>query len=84
MNAMLRILGLSTILVCTVLSSAGADTSGNCQTLCFGSGITQVVWPSTEEECCSRSVNPCPPGSSPSSGYAWAPDNGFWGFCPPI
>lgn len=53
------------------------SSDGTCRVGCWGgpgSGtITYVYFDSTYQECCSRTIDPCPPGTSPA-GYSF---NGF-------
>lgn len=52
-------------------SSEGAGSLGTCKVACVGSGIFQnVTFQATQSDCCSGTVNNCPPGTSPR-GTSW-------------
>jgi len=87
MKTLLRTSGLVAALALASFAAArGAfPTNGTCRTTCYNpttQTIIQVNWPSTESQCCSQTVNPCPAGSSPTL-YAFFPNSGFAKLCGP-
>jgi hypothetical protein len=86
MKTLLRISGLVVLLSLTALTtvhSAPVSAFGTCRTFCTGSGsFTTVNWQTTESQCCSGTVNPCPAGMTPGSS-SFTPNGGFARFCGP-
>ncbi|MBW8873967.1 MAG: hypothetical protein JF614_03315 [Acidobacteria bacterium] len=87
MKTLLRTSGLVALLSLTALATArGARISssfGTCRTTCVGSGsFTTASWQTTESQCCSGTVNPCPPGMTPGAS-SFTPAGGFARFCRP-
>lgn len=87
MKILLRISGLALLLSLTALATAQnarAAAFGTCRTFCTGSGsFTTVSWQTTESQCCSGTVNPCPAGMTPG-GASFTPAGGFARFCGPV
>lgn len=85
MTILLRTVALAAALTLAALTTGHATTipTGTCEIFCAnfdtGSYSTQY-WESTERECCSGTLNPCPPGTMPTS-YAFLPYGGFAELC---
>lgn len=57
--------------------------NGTCRTFCQNlSGFILVSWSTTFTQCCSGTVNPCPPGMNPGSA-SFLPNGGAAEHCPP-
>lgn len=73
MKAVLRCLGLGVVWVATTVSPV-LSASNTCRIGCWGGlgsgSMTIVIFPSTYQECCSRTINPCPAGTNPL-GYSY-------------
>jgi hypothetical protein len=73
MKAFLRCLGLGVVLVATSVSPVLSST-GTCRIGCWGGpgsgSFTTVSLQTTYNECCSRTINPCPTGMNPL-GYSY-------------
>jgi hypothetical protein len=73
MKTLLRAFALIAVLApCSLATSGHAipTTNGTCHTICINP-VTHTVTPvsrsTTEQECCSGTVNPCPAGSNPTA-----------------
>jgi hypothetical protein len=87
MKTLLRSSALAAALVLTVFATGHADPvpTGTCQIFCSnpdtGAYSTQY-WATTEAQCCSQTLNPCPAGSTPTV-YSFQPYYGFAELCGP-
>lgn len=88
MKTLLRTSALAATLALTAFAVKGNAFSvptGTCQIFCSnldtGSYSTQY-WGSTEGECCSQTLDPCPAGSTPTV-YAFQPYYGPAELCQP-
>ena len=89
MKALLRTTALTAALALSAFAMTGhasiTNPNGTCRTLCFdpvNHTITQVNWSTTESVCCSGTVNPCPPGTNPTTS-SFLPNGGFAKLCGP-
>jgi hypothetical protein len=87
MKTLLRASALAAALALILLATGHATPvpTGTCEIFCSnldtGSYSTQY-WGSTEGECCSQTLNPCPAGATPTV-YAFQPYYGFAELCQP-
>ena len=85
MKNLLRTSGLVAALALASFATAhGIQQNGTCTTYCYNSTthtLSQVNWQTTESQCCSGTVNPCPPGSTPRSA-SFLPNGGAARLCP--
>jgi hypothetical protein len=87
MKTLLRSSALAAALVLTVFATGHADPvpTGTCQIFCSnpdtGAYSTQY-WATTEAQCCSQTLDPCPAGSIPTV-YSFQPYYGFAELCGP-
>jgi hypothetical protein len=83
----LRILGLVSALALTAFTTAGvAFPTGTCKTTCYNpttQQVAHVLWSSTKAQCCSATVNNCPPGYNPVL-YSYTSAGGFFDVCDPV
>ena len=87
MKNLLRTSALAAALTLTALTTGHATTipTGTCEIFCSNldsSSYSTQYWESTERECCSETLNPCPAGTNPTS-YAFQPYYGFAELCGP-
>jgi hypothetical protein len=65
-----RVPGLAAALACAALSAAPAATTITCHTTCVKNlSMTTVVWTTSQADCCSTTVNPCPAGYRKASSW---------------
>jgi hypothetical protein len=65
------------------LTPQSPSQNGTCRTFCENlSGFTLVNWSTTFTQCCSGTVNPCPPGTTPGTS-SFLPTSGAARLCPP-
>lgn len=65
------------------LPAATGSQLGSCRITCTGGGkITLVSLSTTEAQCCSGDLNPCPAGTTPG-GFIFVPTSGLPRFCGP-
>ncbi|HEX3553506.1 MAG TPA: hypothetical protein VIA62_09785 [Thermoanaerobaculia bacterium] len=87
MKTLLRTSGLVAALALASFASArGAfPQNGTCRTTCFNftaHTITTVSWQTTESQCCSGTINPCPAGTT-STTSSFTPNGGVAKLCGP-